>query len=517
MTSRPNSLLSLVAIAIAATLGLPAPCNAINLAPNEAGDVLIFPYYTVRNGFDTLISVTNISDRTVLATLRVREARNGRPLREFHLALTAYDVWTGAVTSDGGGGAVVRSFDRSCTAPALEAGPNGSTQIALSTAGFDGSDARYPYDNGGRDLSRVQEGFVEVIEMAISSYPIPDDWPNSRIDGSIQYRTARDQFEPYPRDCPGYAALMTYAANFDPISALADATLTTFSSFEAPKNVLFGSATLINVGSGQAYDATPTTIQNFRATAPIIYMPGSGKPTLAHGDAGMTAIQFDRDGNLISTPNIASSFDAVSTMLMATQLTNEFATGGTATSSARTDWVVTYPTKHFYTDAASSGSSVALAPFSYGLEFSNQGGSCNGYNVLFADRTGDISIDRTDLIPPSFFRATCRSANALPVLQVRDQFSSILRSGDESALAMPQLQSGRASFASGWLTLYFRGYGYRSQQADPRELLGGDSLNGLLGVPAIGFAVIERNNSAEAGNNRNYGSGRPHVVDVIKP
>jgi hypothetical protein len=498
---------------------LPAPCNAINLAPNEAGEVLIFPYYTVRNGFDTLISVTNISDRTVLAALRVREARNGRPLREFHLALAAYDVWTGAVTSDGGGGAVVRSFDRSCTAPALEAGPNGSTQIALSTAGFDGSDARYPYDNGGRDLSRVQEGFVEVIQMAISSYPTPGHQPDSSIDSSIQYRTSIDfrtvNGVHVPRDCPGYQALMAYPANFDPISGLADATLPTFSSFEAPKNVLFGSATLINVGSGQAYDATPTTIQNFRATAPIIYMPGSGKPTLAHGDAGMTAIQFDRDGNLISTPNIASSVDAVSTVLMATQLTNEFATGGTATSGARTDWVVTYPTKHFYTDAASSGSSVALAPFGSGLEFLIQGSSCNGYNVLFADRTGDISIDEIGFIPPSFFRVTCRSANALPVLQVRDQFSSILASGDESALAMPQ--SGRASFASGWLTLYFRGYGFRSQQADPRELPGGYSLNGLLGVPAIGFAVIERNNSAEAGNNRNYGSGRPHVVDVIKP
>ena len=45
--------------------------------------------------------------------------------------------------------------------------------------------------------------------------------------------------------------------------------------------------------------------------------------------------------------------------------------------------------------------------------------------------------------------------------------------------------------------------------------LGG--LLGLSGLPAIGFAVIERNNSAEAGNNRNYGSGRPHVVDLITP
>ena len=65
--------------------------------------------------------------------------------------------------------------------------------------------------------------------------------------------------------------------------------------------------------------------------------------------------------------------------------------GGTATSGARTDWVVTYPTKHFYTDAASSGSSLALAPFAgyNDQEFSIQGSSCNAYNGFFADRTGE--------------------------------------------------------------------------------------------------------------------------------
>ena len=43
------------------------------------------------------------------------------------------------------------------------------------------------------------------------------------------------------------------------------------------------------------------------------------------------------------------------------------------------------------------------------------------------------------------------------------------------------------------------------------------ALLGYAGLPAIGFSVIERNNSAEAGNNRNYGSGRPHVVELIAP
>ena len=60
-----------LALALAAAAGaLAAPAHAINLAPNGKGEVLIFPYYTVRNGFDTLVSITNASDRTVLAALR---------------------------------------------------------------------------------------------------------------------------------------------------------------------------------------------------------------------------------------------------------------------------------------------------------------------------------------------------------------------------------------------------------------------------------------------------------------
>ena len=136
MTPRTRCTKSAIALALAAGCGLSAPAQAINLAPNGKGEVLIFPYYTVKNGFDTLISVTNTSDRTVLANLRLREAQNARPVREFQLALSPHDVWIGAVTIDGSDGALIRTFDTSCTAPAFEAGPFGSKQLALSASGY---------------------------------------------------------------------------------------------------------------------------------------------------------------------------------------------------------------------------------------------------------------------------------------------------------------------------------------------------------------------------------------------
>lgn len=499
-----------LALALAAAAGaLAAPAHAINLAPNGKGEVLIFPYYTVRNGFDTLVSITNASDRTVLAALRLREANNGRTAGELHLILSPHDMWTGGVTSNGGSGAYLRSFDASCTAPALPAGPSGSKQLALSASGYDGSGA-LPIDNGGASLDRVQEGFIELIEMGISTVP------ESLIVSASPIEYASQHTAGVPRDCALVAGAFAEAANFAESGAGTAQSSSVFSSFEAPKNVLFGSATLINVGSGHAYDAAPTVIQNFRSGTPIVYRPQAGQPSLASGDANMTASGFDRDGRPFTVSDIARPVDAVSTVLMALEISNEFAAGGTATSGARTDWVVTYPTKHFYTDPATSGSSVPLAPFDGYNEtvFPLAGESCNAFNGFYADRNGGTDVDRIDMLPPSYFQATCYVANALPIRISDDDTGSVLGSQSTQAIR-PNAYPRATPFASGWLIMSFRG---NRQFGEPLEA--GDSaygLNGLRGVPAIGFSVIERNNSADAGNNRNYGSGRPHVVDLIAP
>ncbi len=501
---RGTSMALAITSALAAGPGLLAPAHAINLASNGKGEVLIFPYYTVRNGFDTLLSVTNTSDRTVLANLRLREASNGRPVLEFHIALAPYDVWTGAVTIDGTDGALVRSFDATCTAPALAAGPGGSTQVALTPSNFDGTGA-LPYDNGGRQLNRVQEGFIEVIEMGISTVPassIPAT--GSSIETSAQHMSGT------PRNCASIQDIFGNAGNFAASGSGTALPGSPFASFEAPKNVLLGSATLINVGSGHAYDATPTTIQNFRQSAPIIYRAGSGKPTLAHGDTGMSASQFDRDGNIVTTPNIASSVDAVSVVLMADSLINEFARGTAGTSSAKTDWVVTFPTKHFYTDEGTNGSSSPLPPFSQA--FMSTGQSCDRVDLTHADRDGRFATVPESVpqfsTPPSgpFFYHHCASVNRFSFSDSSGSAGSVL--GSLFAQTPPVL------YSSGWLSVSFPLTGLPAFGGSGIQVLR-STLLGFTGLPAIGFSVIERNNSAEAGNNRNYGSGRPHVVELI--
>lgn len=48
----------------------------------------------------------------------------------------------------------------------------------------------------------------------------------------------------------------------------------------------------------------------------------------------------------------------------------------------------------------------------------------------------------------------------------------------------------------------------------PTEVLR-SGLFGFDGLPVIGFALVERNNSAEAGNNRNYGSTKAHLIRLL--
>ena len=417
----------LAPLAAAIGIALAAPAHAINLAPNGKGEVLIFPYYTVRNGFDTIVSVTNASDRTVLAALRLREAKNGRTVGELHLVLSPHDMWTAGVTTDGGSGAYLRSFDSSCTAPALPAGPSGSTQVALSAGGYDGT-GPLPYDNGGSGLSRVQEGFIEIIEMGISTVP------ESAIVALSEIEYASQHVAGVPRNCALVAGAFADAANFAESGNGTALSASVFSSFEAPKNVLFASATLINVGSGHAYDAGPTVVQNFRNTTPLVYRPVAGKPTLASGDANMTVSRLDRDGAPVTTAAIASPVDAVSVLLMADTVANEYASGGTATSGARTDWVLTFPTKHFYTDEAEAGASAPLPPFTQA--FAANGKSCDNFYPDRFDREEKTATRPRDLTghPQWVWNTLCRNANVVAWTLGEPNPAGVLGSGGGQAV-----------------------------------------------------------------------------------
>ena len=111
---------TVLALAMAAAMGgAVSSAHAVNLATDGLGDVLMFPYYTVRNGWNSLIHIVNTSSTyTVALKVRYQEADVTRDALDFTLVLSPNDVWTGWVSMDSQGRPVLKTDDASCTSPA---------------------------------------------------------------------------------------------------------------------------------------------------------------------------------------------------------------------------------------------------------------------------------------------------------------------------------------------------------------------------------------------------------------
>ncbi|HEX6137169.1 MAG TPA: hypothetical protein VF059_05895, partial [Casimicrobiaceae bacterium] len=146
------------ALAGIGALGAAGAAQAVNLNPDGLGQVLIYPYYTVRNdnadnAYNSLLSVVNTTASVKAVKVRFLEGKNSREVLDFNLFLSGFDVWTGALTPSGGG-TLLTTADRSCTLPAIPSGGVAFRNALLSA------------DGAGADLDRTTEGYVEIIEMA---------------------------------------------------------------------------------------------------------------------------------------------------------------------------------------------------------------------------------------------------------------------------------------------------------------------------------------------------------------
>ncbi len=468
----------LVTLAVASavsggTMLMAAPAHAMNVSQNNVGQVLLFPYYTVKNGFDTLFSVTNTSDKTAVFKIRWREALNSREVRDFNVILSPHDVWNGVVTAGADGGAVIRTWDKSCTSPRLpgmvanadRAATGSKGEIAFTNALFTGI-----YNDGASNaIARVQEGYFEVILMGVSARS------TASSGNTLEYNAKH--VAGVPRNCETVDNLfLDVGANLGYMSA--------------PENVLKGHVTYINVASGKAIDAEPTAIEDFQTANNIVAAPGDAVPDLRDGDV-LSTINFLDDGVAVSDAGIVGSEDAVTNLLQATSVINEFATGGGNTS---TSWVVTFPTKHHYTDAyTSSGTSGGTASAPFSDWFYSDGQSCDtiGMSLFNREEATVVTVDNTQFSPYNPSSPTvslCYEANVI------DFNSSSVFGAGTNRLAVDTSGVG----TSGWARLNFT--------ETPAATTG---LNGYLGLPVIGFSAIMRD-GADA--TINYGSSTAHTT-----
>lgn len=299
---------------------------AMRLNPNGVGDLLLFPYYTVNKGQDTLLTLVNMESSITVVRVRFNEGRNGRPVLELDVYLGPNDVWTAAVTADGAGRAKLTSPDSSCTIPSIPAGG-----IRFTTSNFDGSGA-LPADAWPNDPARTREGSIEMLQVGFVS-----DQP------AVQALTRPSGAAP---DCEGLRAnlptLPTMEGSYD--------------------RGLYGSAAIINVGEGTLFSYAPDAIAEF--SYGMKYVPSlAPAPLSAPLDApSVLAEEHTFDALLGSVPIVyPTRIDALSAVLMTHWIENEYLVAPDLGGS--TDWIVTFPTKAYYVDPLHIGSGAPLEPF----------------------------------------------------------------------------------------------------------------------------------------------------------
>ncbi len=495
---RYRKLTAAMAVAFGASVAS-LPAQAVNFSDNGLGEVGLASYYTATNMFDTVISITNTSDVYVVAVkLRFREADNTRDARDFNIFLSPNDVWTGIVTmGDDGETPVIRTWDNTCTAPALPAGPNGSRQISFTNSDYidESNDQNGRADGGSTSISRTQDGHFEVIVMGV-------DQP---LSGRLSAGAVHDS-NGVPADCN--QIINDYKS---PPTGTNGSTLA--SQFSEPLNVIKVAANLIRVDAGVAGGIPVDMLANF-------YNPGCGAIPLGQEDLNNPCPDNIMADPATSTPNLTNAFpasslqitgagaiedffwpgtaDAVSSLFMATTVINEYAIGGG--SNAATDWVITFPTKQFYVDTENIATGqVAPMPFAEFFQDGSNGQSCvqvafGYYNREEGKQVVDDGIDFSPRPPGTPGSAICQETQILAF----DQNNSVL--GGNNLYGVPLAQG----FTSGWMRLSF---------TSPSAILQGANFS-YYGLPVTGFGIKSLENGVSSSNGvLNYGIVQAHAYD----
>jgi hypothetical protein len=468
-----NSLTTAVVAGIAGVAGFAGLANAVDLNPDGLGQVLIYPYYTVNKGQDTLISVVN-TDPTNGKAVKVRflEGYNSREVLDFNLFLSPNDVWTANISEvtsgDATSGGQINTSDNSCidTLPSLP--------YPFATSGFDGGAPGQAADSGPQTVDRTREGYIEMIQMGdivpgtdlfAATKHVPDGTPNGGV---------------------------------PPCGTPIGDTAATSADLGAPTGGLFGSGAIVNVGQGTFFAYNTDAIDGFRDT-PLFTDAGSLSPTLNDASnvialpATARAFVFTNGGTLL-TADYDLGVDAVSAVLMSDAIFNEYF--NPAGDGAATDWVITFPTKRFYVDKI-------LYP----------GNPTNPFQEPFDDGHSDIQAnisiyDREEGTPiiagcPSPPTPNCFPTNPILPYEVNVLSFTDASSTDASTVFGSALFKQVAGYGNeGWARLDFSGNGHL---LDPGTTpAGADAV--LQGLPVTGFMAYNIvNANVTAGVLANYG------------
>ncbi len=446
----------LLMTAMVAALGGVGTAQAVHVNSDGHGQVLLYPYYTVQNGFDSYINLVNTTNKVKAVKVRFLEGKNSQEVLDFNLYLSPHDEWSGVIVKTTAGGAALKSNDTSCIAP---------KQLPAIDPAVTGELFRnYAYASDTvSTIARTSEGYVEVIEMGVVTDP-------------ASVAAATHGANGVPANC---ALIRTNASeNGGLFNAAAGV-----NGIGRPEGGLYGFVTLINVNSGLKTTVDAVALDNFyvgiAATSDLHNPPGTIEPSL---DAVDTAAEII-DGNAVVnyTTSRTLPIDHVSALLTRASISNDYAIDqGALSRNSKTDWVITFPTKRFYVQDAA----VPVTPFTEKWTGSH---SCDEISLVYFDREERqhvVTLADDDFSPPppapTVPRNTlCNEVNTLSIKPFNSGTSYKTLFGAEFTNASFTVED--AGFKAGWMELSFA------------NVLPGSTA--IRGLPVIGFAALSNENN----------------------
>jgi hypothetical protein len=481
-------------------LGLCAStCGAVRLDPDGMGQVLIYPYYTVRGGNQTIYTVTNHTDRHKVLQVIMNEGRNGRATIAFNLYLAPYDSWTATTFSLGDSDeAFLLPGDSSCTYPKFDtyAFPDGRQYVGLLPFDYVGSRR----DSGPGSYDRMREGHLKILELATV---IPGTPP------AVAMTPAANGIPP---GCSSLGAAYSGAGYWaqDRKTHLTN-----------PTGGLSGEAMILNISAGTVMAYPATALADFR-TDPADVPQGSRSTVVNHFEPVAMSVGLDDAISdpvtglvtaSIDLPNRRQelqyaqvrAIDAVSAVLAADAININYVSD--ASVGATTDWVITFPTRPFYTDQAVVGT-TAIKPFTSIYPGAGGNESAAGMFVPYSLRDRDgrrvgvtaATVENIDLRFNTQVLAVVPSINAVS-LAGRPLGSSL-------GVRLQPVASGTRR-DGGWMTLDLLRYQDGANTAN-RSLRPAEDGTVMLGLPVVGFAAVNYVNAAAGpGVLANYSMANP--------
>ena len=486
--------------AVLGTLGVAGSAQAIYQDPNNLGQVLIYPYYTVQsaagNAFNTFISVTNTTTAVKVVKVRFREGKNSAEALDFNLYLSPNDMWTGAVipaSTDSAAPARLITNDVSCTNP----GPIPPGGVDFRNFEFSGARA----DGLGAGLERTREGYVEMFEMAT-------------LDPSV---------------APGNAAVHSATTGVPTCAGLVGASLpAVIAAALPPTGGLFGTGTLINVQSGRDTMYNANAFGQWRI-GPSLTDFGTDNPGFAQTQpptsivVNLPNVYFSVFSSTVTAAlTVGGGAKAASATMMHSDVINEYILD--AATRSNTDWVMTFPTKRLFVNSL-----TAIPPFTNLL---TANGACEVIDLVYFNReertAGTSGLDFSPTPPGAPANSLCWESSVLS-----------FRNGSSNAPgtpAAPSLVLGSqnvttvlvtSTFQNGWAAVHFTNPNASTVGlvSDPTSVttviatglaaVGSPGAQTFRGLPVVGFMIRTFDNGnltcGTATCQGNYGGSVSHA------